>query len=145
MRKQHLTLSQADRKFLLDLLKKGSLKAKTYKRATALLELDRGRTLSDVSQTLNVSYPSVLSWRDKYLAEGLTASLHDKPRSGRPVVISGSQRAKVTALACSAPPKGHARWTLRLLADKVVELGHCDALSHTQAGRILKKTNSNRT
>lgn len=145
MRKQHLTLSQADRKFLLNLLKKGSLKAKTYKRATALLELDRGHTLSDVSQTLNVSYPSVLSWRDKYLAEGLTASLHDKPRSGRPVVISGSQRAKVTALACSAPPKGHARWTLRLLADKVVELGHCDALSHTQAGRILKKTNSNRT
>jgi transposase len=144
MRKQHLTLTKSDRAFLLDLLKKGSLKAKTYKRATALLELDRGKTMTDVAQTLDVSYPSVLSWRDKYLAQGLTATLHDRPRSGRPVVIEGQQRAKITALACSAPPKGHARWTLRLLADRAVELGHCEQLSHSHAGRILKKTLSSR-
>ncbi len=144
MSKQHLTLTKSDRAFLLDLLKKGSLKAKTYKRATALLELDRGKTMTDVAQTLDVSFPSVLSWRDKYLAQGVTATLHDRPRSGRPVVIEGQQRAKITALACSAPPKGHARWTLRLLADRAVELGHCEQLSHSQAGRILKKTLSSR-
>ncbi len=144
MRKQHLTLTQTDRSFLLNLLKKGSLKGKTYKRATALLELDRGQTMSGVSLTLGVSYPAVLSWRDKYRSEGLTAALDDKPRSGRPVVIDGKQRAKVTALACSTPPEGHARWTLRLLADKVVELGHCENLSHSQARRLLKKTNSSR-
>lgn len=145
MRKQHLTLTKADRTFLQNLLKKGSLKARTYQRATALLELDRGQTMTAVSQTLGVSYPSVLSWRDKYLTQGLVASLHDQGRSGRPVVIDGKQRAKVTALACSTPPQGHARWTLRLLADKAVELGHCEKLSHTQARRILKKTTYSRT
>lgn len=144
MKKQHLTLTKSDRAFLLNLLKKGSLTAKTYKRATALLELDRNKTITDVASTLNVSYPSVLSWRNKYLNEGLTATLHDKPRSGRPVLIEGKQRAKLTALACSCPPNGHARWTLRLLADKAVELGYCEQLSHSHAGRILKKTRSSR-
>ena len=145
MRKQHLTLTRADRAFLQNLLKKGALKARTYQRATALLELDRGQTLTAVSQTLGVSYPSVFSWRDKYLAHGLTAALHDKGRPGRPVEIDGQQRAKVTALACSTPPQGHARWTLRLRADKAVELGYCEKLSHTQARRILKQTHCSRT
>ena len=145
MRKQHITLTQADRQFLQHLLKKGSLKAITYKRATALLELDRGKTMVAVAQTLGVSYPSVLAWRDKYLAEGITAALSDKPRSGRPIVIDGKQRAKITVLACSRPPEGHARWSLRMLADKAVELGYCDTLSHTAARKVLKKTNCNRT
>jgi transposase len=145
MRKQHITLTQADKQFLQNLLKKGSLKAITYKRATALLELDRGKPMTEVSQTLGVSYPAVLSWRNKYLAQGLTATLEDKPRSGRPIVIDGKQRAKITALACSTPPDGHARWTLRLLASKVVELGYCDSLSHTAARKILKKTNFSHT
>jgi transposase len=144
MRKHHLTLTKSDRAFLLNLLKKGSLKAKTYKRATALLLLDRGKTITDIAATLDLSYPSVLSWRDKYLSGGLTAALHDKPRSGRPVLIAGKQRAKITALACRTPPNGYARWTLRLLADKAVELGHCEQLSHSHAGRILKKTLSSR-
>ena len=71
--------------------------------------------------------------------------LHDKPRSGRPIEIDGGQRAKVTALACSDAPTGHSRWALRLLADKAVELGYCEHLSHTQVKTILKKTPSSRT
>jgi hypothetical protein len=67
--------------------------------------------------------------------------LEDQPRSGRPIQISGEQRAKITALACSKPPEGYARWNLRLLADKVVELGYCEAISHTEVANILKKTN----
>jgi hypothetical protein len=66
--------------------------------------------------------------------------LTDQPRSGRPLEIDGAQRAKVTALACSDPPEGYARWSLRLLAEKVVELGYVDYISHTQVGDILKKT-----
>ena len=100
--------------------------------------------MTEVSETLGISYPSVLAWRDKYLAEGLNAALYDKPLSGRPIVIAGQQRAKIKALACSTPPEGHARWTLRMLASKVVELGYCDALSHTQARKILKKTDCDR-
>ncbi len=69
--------------------------------------------------------------------------LSDKPRTGRPIVISGDERAKITALACSESPEGHARWTLRLLADKVVELGICEHLSYVHASEILKKTNCN--
>jgi len=145
MRKHHVRLTTADRTYLQTLVRKGALRARTYQRATALLELDRGQTLAAVAQTLGVSYPTVLAWREKYRAHGLAAALHDQPRGGRPVVIDGGQRAKVTALACSTPPSGRARWTLRLLADKAVDLGYCEQLSHTQARRILKKTISSRT
>jgi putative transposase len=145
MRKHHLSLTTADRIYLQTLVKKGSLRARTYQRATALLELDRGQTMTAVTQTLGVSYPTVRSWREKYRAQGLAAALSDQQRSGRPVVIDGQQRAKVTALACSTPPRGRARWTLRLLADKAVELGYCEQLSHTHARRLLKKTTYSRT
>ena len=65
--------------------------------------------------------------------------LTDKPRPGRPIEIDGGQRAKVTALACSDAPTGHARWTLRLLATRAVDLNYCQHLSHTQVREILKK------
>ena len=139
MKKEHVKLSDADRATLTTLLAKGSLKAKAFKRATGLLELDRGKTLQAVAATLGVNYNTVANWRDNYNEEGLKC-LADKPRSGRPIVIDGKKRAKITALACSKAPEGHARWGLRLLADKVVELGYCDSISHTQVGNILKKT-----
>ena len=140
MKKQHLTLTDAERTTLTELLAKGTLAAKTFKRATALLELDRGKTLQAVAATLDVRYLTVANWRDAYATKGLDC-LEDAPRSGRPITIDGSQRAKVTALACSDAPAGHARWTLRLLAEKLVEAGFCDTISHTMVGTILKKTN----
>lgn len=139
MKKQHLTLTAADREYLKALLAKGALPARTFKRATALLELDRGKTMTEVAVTLDVTLVTVAAWRDKYLAAGL-ACLQDAPRSGRPIVIDGAQRAKITALACSDAPEGHDRWTVRLLAEKVVEAGFCDAISHTTVAEILKKT-----
>ena len=139
MPKKPLELSQADRVYLEKLLKKGQMRARQFKRATALLELARGKTISAVRETLGVSRSAVSNWAKRYTEEGLLV-LNDKPRSGRPVEIDGTQRAKVTALACSSPPVGHSRWTLRLLADKAVELNYCEHLSHTQAGEILKKT-----
>ncbi len=140
MKKQHITLTTADRDQLEALLAKGSLPAKTFKRATALLELDRGKTFTAVAATLSLTTVTLAALRDKYAASGL-ACLYDAPRSGRPIVIDGAQRAKITALACSTAPTGHDRWTLRLLAEKVVEAGFCDAISHTMVGTILKKTN----
>lgn len=138
MKKDHVKLSEADRETLIAMLAKGSLKARAFKRATGLLELDRGKTFKEVAETLSVDYNTVTRWRDSYNQQGVNY-LNDKPRSGRPIVIDGEQRAKITALACSEAPEGHARWNLRLLAEKVVELGHCDSISHTQVGRILKK------
>ena len=144
MKKAHLKLSDEDRAYLEKLTASGSLKARTFKRATALLELDRGKSISAVSRTLRASYQSVSKWRNRYREEGLTL-LEDKPRSGRPPVIDGQMRAKITALACSKPPEGYAEWGLRLLADRAVELGYCDHLSHTYVAKILKKTNSSPT
>jgi transposase len=139
MKKQHLKLRTKDRDYLESLLAKGKLPAKMFKRATALLELDRGKTLQAVAETLGVCYVTVAAWRDHYKEQGLKC-LQDAPRSGRPVEIDGVQRAKITALACSQAPAGHARWSLRLLADKIVELGYCDRISYVQVGKILKKT-----
>lgn len=139
MNKQHISLSDDDRSTLERLLSHGTLSARKFKRATALLELDRGKTLRQVAATLSVSYPTVATWRDGYNTTGLTC-LDDAPRSGRPIEIDGTQRAKITALACSDAPSGHDRWTLRLLAEKVVEAGFCEHLSHTMVGSVLKKT-----
>jgi transposase len=140
MKKQHVTLTDDDRTTLETLLATGTLAAKTFKRGTALLELDRGKTLVAVAETLHVDYNTVAAWRNSYRTKGLDG-LYDAPRSGRPIEIDGNQRAYVTALACSDAPAGHTRWSLRLLAEKVVEAGFCETISHTMVGTILKKTN----
>lgn len=144
MVKSHLQLQDSDRATLEALVNKSSLSIKVHRRATALLKLDQGSTLQDVAAFLGINYNTVATWRDTYQQEGL-AMLHDKPRSGRPPQIDGLQRAHITALACSTPPEGQARWSLRLLADKAVELGYVEHLSHNHVAKILKKTNSNRT
>lgn len=140
MEKEHIKLKESDKEYLEVLLSKGTLKVRKQKRAQALLELNRGKTYQEVCTQLNMSYPAVWGWAKKYNAEGLSF-LDDKPRSGRPIGITGEERAKITSLACSEPPEGYARWSLRLLADRVVELGLCEHISHNHVGEILKKTN----
>lgn len=137
--KQHLHLTDAEVNALTTLVSGGHLPAKVFRRSTALLELARGKSLVEVARTLNTTHQTVAAWRDNYLTRGLDG-VQDKPRSGRPVVIDGNQRAKITALACSTPPQGHARWSLRLLADKAVELAYCEHVSHNAVKEILKKT-----
>jgi transposase len=140
MKKEHVKLSEADRTYLENLLKKGSLPASRYKRALALLELDRGRTFTEVAKVVGVTIQTASTWAKKYESSGLEF-LMDKPRPGRPKLIDGLQRAKITALACSEPPEGYERWSLRLLADKAVELEYVEAISYGEVRRILKKTN----
>lgn len=140
MKKQHVQLSKDDRKRLQFLTSQGELKARVYKRAMALLELDRGRTFTAVAETVGTTYYTLSTLATKYKKEGLEC-LHDKSRSGRPIKFDGTQRAKITALACSEPPEGYGQWNLRLLAEKVVELEYCASISHTQVRDILKKTN----
>jgi putative transposase len=140
MKKQHVQLSDTDRAYLEALISKGELSAKVYRRALGLLELDRGQTYTAVSKILKVTIPTLSGWAAKYQESGLQV-LQDQPREGRPIEIDGEQRAKVTALACSEPPEGYARWSLRLLADKAIELKYCEHISHTEVREILKKTN----
>lgn len=139
MKKNHVQLPQEDEISLNNLISKGNLAVKTYKRSLALLELNRGKTITAVAQTVGVSKQTVYSWVKKYRQSGLQC-LQDQPRSGRPIKLDGTQRAKITALACSEAPEGYSQWSLRLLAEKAVELDYCDHISHTEVANILKKT-----
>lgn len=142
---QPVILSSNDIRSLKTILTRGKASARTLSRARILDLLHRGQAPADIAIFLQVTPQTVFNVKRRFLDSGLQAALYDQPRSGRPPAIDGSQRAKITALACSTPPPGRARWTLRLLADKVVELGYCESLSHTTARKILKKINSSRT
>jgi putative transposase len=144
MVKQHLKLSDSDRERLEVMLSDRSLTVKIHQRVECLLLLDSGATYSAVGQRLGLSFPTLKTLALRY-GERQLGCLFDNPRPGRPVDITGQERAKITALACSQAPTGHARWSLRLLADKVVELGICPHLSHVYAGEILKKTSCSPT
>jgi hypothetical protein len=94
---------------------------------------------------LDTSESMVYRVRKQLVEEGFEAVLSRKPRTTPPVpaIFDGEKEAKLIALACSKPPKGRARWTLRLLENKVVELGIVDCASDSTIGRTLKKTVSN--
>ena len=140
MKKQHLKLNKQDHRYLTTLLSKGNLPARAARRVSALLLLHQGLTFTQVAETVGVVVQTVSGWRNKYLDSGLEF-LTDKVKPGRPIEIDGDLRARITALACSTEPTGYARWSLRLLAEKVVELQMCESISHTQVGTILKKIN----
>jgi len=141
---QFIQLTSEERRSLKTLFRSGNGKNRHHTRARILHLLDRKVPPAKIAQTLCCGVATVYNVKRRYEQEGLEASLADKPRSGRPVEISGAQRAKITALACSTAPAGHARWTLRLLADKAVELGFVETISHNAVKEILKKTDSSR-
>ena len=103
------------------------------------------KTDQEIAEKLDISPATVERTRRAYVEAGLKEALNEKPRSGRPPVISGETRAQITALACSTPPEGFGQWSLRLLADKAVELHFIETISYESVGTILKKTLSNRT
>jgi transposase len=144
MNKEHVHLTEADKTYLQKLISKGTLSIRTYKRAVALLELNQGLTFLAVADKLDVTHQTLSIWTQKYKEDGL-AFLKDKPRSGRPPEIDGLARTKITALACSTTPEGYSEWSLRLLAEKAVELEYVPSISHTEVGHILKKANLNLT
>lgn len=139
MKKEHLKLTETDHKYLTQLMSKGQVKARVMRRAAALLELHHGASLQKVAQLLGVDDNTVGIWRNKYNEKGLDC-LIDEPRTGRPIRIDGTMRAKITALACSETPDGRAKWSLQLLADKAVELELVETISPSKGRQILKKT-----
>jgi putative transposase len=137
----HLTSQQ--RKQLDKLIRSGVGPARTLTKARILRLTDhsqgRHRTDADIASALGVSLPTIWRVRKRCAEEGLEAALHDRARSGRPPKITGDIEARITVLACSDPPPGHAKWSLRLLADKAVELGYLDSISHMAIAKRLKK------
>jgi transposase len=140
-----LQLTHEERHSLRTFYRTGKGKNREQTRARILDLLDRKRRPMEIATTLSCALGTVYNVQRRYERAGFDAALIDKPRSGRPVEINGAQRAKLTALACSTAPTGHARWTLRLLADKAVELGFVDHISHNAGKEVLKKTVSART
>ena len=142
---QSFKLRKTELRSLTTIIRRGTTSARVQTRARILDLLHRAQHPDEIGSMLQVSLQTIFNVKRRYLAAGFDAALFDQPRSGRPIRIDGVQRARITALACSAPPAGHARWSLRLLADKAVELEYCDTLSHNAVKEILKKTNSSRT
>ncbi len=139
--KNPVTLKPKDRKLLKQLVSKGSEQARKITRCRILLLADEGRTDTQIIEALQVARNTVRTVRSRYVKEGLQAAINERPRTGAPKKFDGRLKAKITALACSEPPEGRSRWTLRLLADKAVELEITDSISHQTVKRILKKTN----
>jgi transposase len=137
---QPIKLSDNELRSLTTLLRRGSAPARSQTRARVLDLLHRGQHPHQIAQTLSVSTATVFNIKRRYQTEGLESALFEKPRSGKPPTIDGTQRAKITALACSPAPTGHARWTLRLLADRAIQLGFVETISHNAVKEILKKT-----
>ena len=143
--KHQVILSCKQRKRLKALSKRGEVSARKLTRAHILLLADQNRpqgAMSDneIHQILNVSQATVTRVRKKFATCGLEAAIEELSRCGRPLKFDGYQRAQITALACSTPPEGHSQWSLRLLADQLVELGVVETISHDTVGLILKKT-----
>lgn len=142
---QLINLSSDELRSLKTSLRKGTIPARVQTRARILDLLHRQHSPADIAAVLQVGIATVFNIKRRYLSAGLRAALDDQPRSGKPCKIDGMARAKITALACSTAPGGHARWTLRLLADKAIELGLCESISHSTVKEVLKKTGSLRT
>lgn len=146
IQKYEVSLSATERERLAKIVKSGKMPARTILRANILLAVDKNgkspMTVQEAAIAFNTSATTVQNVRAAYGEKGLDATLMRKKRETPPVEakVTGEVEAHIIALACGKPPKGYAKWTLRLLADKSVELGHVDSISHTQVGRILKKT-----
>lgn len=142
MKKTHVVkLKAKEQKYLKELIGHGTEKARKLTRCRILLLADEQKTDTEITKALNVVLATVFNIRRKYAKEGLESAINERPRSGQPLKFNGKQLAKITAIACSTPPEGRSRWTLRLLADKAVELDIVDNISYTNIRNILKKMN----
>jgi transposase len=145
MKKQYvIKLKNAELGKINELTRKGTEKARKLKRCQILLLSDEGKVDAEIAKVLKVSVGTVANIRRRYVNDGLESALNEKRRPGAPKKFQGRQKAKITALACTKPPEGHSQWSLRLLADKAVELEFVNNISHTEVYRILKKTKLNR-
>lgn len=143
MRKLHVVkLTQEQRDELLELTRKGTLQARMLRRANILLLSDEGMKDKDIAAAMKCSNATVERTRKCFVQSGLPAALKEKPRPGAQPRLDTRGEAHLIALACSNPPEGRVKWTMQMLADRMVELKIVDALSDETVRRTLKKTSS---
>ena len=142
-----LFLSSEDRSTLHPLISSGNAPARVQTRARLLLLADRSegktRTYDEIALALGCARATAVNVCRRFRESGIDGALYDKPRPGRARTLDGRAEAQLVTLALSDAPEGHAHWTLRLLAEKSIELGYVETISHVTIGETLKKTKSN--
>ena len=143
----HLTKTEVEE--LMAIINKGSHTSQTFRAAYVLLNCDEGKysekvTNEQLSRVLKIGMRTIDRIKKKFVEEGLEATLERRPTSRiYERKVDGEVEAKLVTLCCSEPPKGYAKWSLRLLADKMVELQYVESISHVKVREVLKKTNLN--
>lgn len=148
MNSYKVTLTQDERDYLISISRSGTHAAKKVIHALILLNVDRGQysmsnqTNEEVSKILKIGMRTIDRVKRRFVEEGFDAALKMAPTSRvYDKLVDGDMEAHLIALACGEPPKGYARWSLRLLADKLVELRYAEDISYETVRRTLKKTN----
>ena len=149
VKRSPVRLLPAERTVLRDLLAAGTAPARTLAHARILLKTDAGAdgpAWSDArtAEAVEVSLATVARVRRRWAESGLDDALHRRPTGPRPRRLDGAQEARLVAVACSAPPTGQARWTLRLLAQRLVALEVVDGIAPNTIRTVLKQTSSSR-
>ena len=132
-------LTKEEKAELLELVGKGEARARKMNRAHILLLAEEGRTDKDIAEALHTSPSTVERTRRRFVEGGLERALNESPRPGGKRKLTGKQEAYLVALACSDPPEGKKRWSMQLLADRLVELEIVEEISDETVRRTLKK------
>jgi transposase len=149
-KKYCVTLTEDERSMLTTLISSGTAPARTVTHARILLKADQaesgpGWTDEAIRDALDIGLSTIARVRERFVEESLDAALHRRsPSRQRQRRLDGAEEAHLLALTCSAPPQGREHWSLRLLADKMVELAYVDDISHETVRQVLKKMNSSR-
>jgi len=138
--KYAINLTEAERDQLINLTKKGKNSSRVFKRAQILLLASRGYGDAEIAQMLMVGESTVHRTRQRYVEEGVSEALAERPRPGRPEKLSPQAEAMLIATACSDPPQGRNAWTMQLLADSLVTLELVKSISDETVRKTLKKT-----
>lgn len=146
MKKYKITLTKDEVEQLRSMTQKGKRSARHLKNALILLNVDegkygRGKKDEEVAEILEVTVRSIEKIRRRFILDGFEAALYGKAREREyDRKMDGDAEAHLIALSCGEPPKGYAKWSLRLLADRMIELRYVDSISHETVRRVLKKT-----
>lgn len=134
-----IKLGREERDFLENFVKKGTKKARAIARANVLLLADEGYSTKSISEIARVHRQSVWRIKERYLEEGLESALEEKPRPGQPKKYREKHEAEIIAMACTSPPAGRKRWTIRLLMEETRKRPGFRTLNRESVRLILKK------
>lgn len=135
-------LSSRDKEYLQGILNKGKHSARKIKRARMLLLLSEDSAAKEIADKAGTGVSTIYKIRNRYFEEGenVKKAIEERPRPGQPPKLTESVKAHVTAIACSTPPEGNSQWTLKMISEKVVELGYVKKISTEAVRKYLKKS-----